>query len=139
MGSIKYLLFIFLVLIIILLSYFIINKTNMIVNYKGTKEYNFLYPKSFIAENIDQCPPGCTRGVCDKKDIKGYCVNDYQCSYCADEETNMFYVDFQDRGEILHKYNKNSSNKNTKSLNDRIMENNIYISDLNVHIKDINS
>ena len=117
----------------------IINKTNLIVNYKGKKEYNFLYPKSFVADNIDQCPPGCVRGVCDKKEIKGHCFNDYQCSYCADEETNMFYVDFDNRGEILYKYNKNYNNKKTKKLNKKIKENNNYISDLNVHIKDINS
>lgn len=139
MGSIKYVIFVFLVLIIILLSYLIINKTTWIVNYKGKKEYNFLYPNSFIANNIDQCPSGCVRGVCNDNNNIGNCTNDYQCSYCADEETNMFYVDFDNRQEILYKYNKNSSNKKTKSLNEKIEENNNYISDLNVHIKDINS
>ena len=38
MNSIKYFIFIFLVLIIILLAYLIINKTNLIVNYKGKKD-----------------------------------------------------------------------------------------------------
>lgn len=139
MNSIKYFIFIFLVLIIILLTYLIINKTNLIVNYKGKKEYNFTYPKSFIAENIDQCPAGCIRGVCNVNDKVGNCLNDYQCSYCADEETNMFYVDFENRGEILHEYNKSTDNNKTKTLNEKIKENNEYIYDLNNHIKDINS
>ena len=139
MSSIKYIIFIFLVIIIILLSYLIITKTELLVDYKGMKQYNFLYPKSFIAKNIDKCPPGCVRGVCSVNNNLGNCQNDFQCSYCADEETNMFYVDFDNRGNILNNYDKNTNNKQTLTLNDQIEESNDYINDLNIHIRDINS
>ena len=138
MNIIKYLVFVFLVLLILILSYLIINKTDLIVNYKGIKDYNFLYPKSFIQDNIDKCPPGCVRGVCDDEENIGNCIYDYQCSYCADEETNRFYVDYN-RQDILNTYNKNTNIKKNKDLNERIKENNEYINDLNNHIKDINS
>ena len=135
----KIIIFIILVLIILLLSYLIINKSNLIVKYKGIKSYDFLYPKSFVSENIDQCPKGCIRGVCDKDEVNGNCLYDYQCSYCADEETNRFYVDFDGRDEILNDYNKNNTNKKEKSLNNKIEENNEYIDELNDQIKDLNS
>jgi len=105
------------------------------------KSYEFQLPIKGDGANKNICPKGCIRGVCEKKN-GSKCKHDYNCNYCRDETTNMFYVNssLQNEDKILPEYEE--SKKITKSsrdiLNEKILANNLYIDNLNNKIKEIN-
>jgi len=103
------------------------------------KEYDIQLPLEGDAKNMNNCPQGCIRGACAKK--IGGCHYDFQCQYCRDDKTNMFFVDMNDERPIqalLEEEEKlNSTQKNR--LNDEIEKNNKYIDILNKKIVMMNS
>jgi hypothetical protein len=103
------------------------------------KEYDVQLPIEGDAKNMNICPKGCIRGACNKK-IRG-CSYDFQCQYCRDDKTNMFFVDMNDESRIqalLEEEEKlNSTQKNM--LNEEIEKNNKYIDLLNKKIVMMNS
>ena len=103
------------------------------------KEYDVQLPIEGDAKNMNICPKGCIRGACNKK--IGGCSYDFQCQYCRDNKTNMFFVDMNDESRIqalLEEEEKlNSTQKNM--LNEDIEKNNKYIDLLNKKIVMMNS
>ena len=94
-------------------------------------------------KNMNYCLPGCVRGNCKKNNVKNSCKYDFQCQYCQDKNTNMFYVNFDNERTIVPIYEEERSNKlNQKQeseLNKTIKNNNIYITQLNNKIDMLNS
>ena len=92
-------------------------------------------------ENMNYCLEGCIRGTCKKSNLKNSCKNDFQCQYCQDKKTNMFYVNFDNEREIVPLYEEdNKLNEEEKLLlNESIKKNNIYIDQLNHRIEILNS
>ena len=103
------------------------------------KEYDIVMPIKGNAKNMNNCPQGCVRGACAKK--VGGCSYDFQCQYCKDDKTSMFFVDMNDESRIqalLEEEEKlNSTQKNR--LNEEIEKNNKYIGILNKKIVMMNS
>ena len=115
---------------------------NTSINEEGIHEYNVETPIKASGKNMNYCKPGCVRGVCNRKDLtKNHCIHDFDCNYCQDKDTNMFYVNFNNDRYIIplyeeeHKLNKNQ----VSQLNKDIKINNNYIHQLNNKIKLINS
>jgi hypothetical protein len=110
----------------------------------GINKYKVLTPIKSDGKNMNICPEGCIRGVCKKnKNIKESCKYDFQCQYCQDKSTQMFYVDTNNlyEQEILPIYEEEEKLNPVQKylLNDEINENNKYINLLNKRIKSINS
>jgi hypothetical protein len=105
------------------------------------KEYEVLTPIKGYGINMNYCLNGCIRGTCKKSNLQNSCKYDFQCNYCQDRKTNMFYVDFNNEKEIVPLYEEESKlTKNQKDLlNDSIDKNNKYINELNKRIKIMNS
>ncbi len=109
--------------------------------YEKIKEYEIKMPKKGDGKNFLYCPKGCDRGVCkDKKQgenrVKDHCQFDFQCQYCEDRNTHMFYVggNFENERDILPTYTQpkiqlsdyEKLNKNIKKENDINMAFNRY-------------
>jgi ABC-type sugar transport system permease subunit len=114
--------------------------TNIDNSESKMKEYDVIMPPiRGDAKNMNNCPKGCIRGACAKKN--GGCNYDFQCQYCNDEKTNMFFVDMNDERKIIPLYEEeeklNSNQKNR--LNQDIAKNNQYIDILNKKIMMMNS
>ena len=128
---------IILIIIILVQSYF--KFTNPRDSESKMKEYDIHLPIEGDAKNMNNCPQGCIRGACNKK--IGGCNYDFQCQYCRDDKTNMFFVDMNDERRIqalLEEEEKlNSTQKNR--LNEDIEKNNKYIEILNKKIMMMNS
>jgi hypothetical protein len=112
---------------------------------KGLKEYkvlddNIKLPLKGNGKNMNSCLPGCIRGMCGKKGGNN-CKYDFQCQYCQDVKTNMFYVNFDNEREIvpLYEEEKKLTIPQENLLNDEIKKNNEYIHKLNDRIKLIES
>lgn len=133
--------------LIILLFVIIFVITFIIIFTKFTNnnmiEYEVLLPYKGNGKNMNYCLPGCIRGVCKK--INNYnnnkCKYNFQCQYCQDKVTNMFYVDSNNEKKILPLYEeeKNYNNNEKDILNELILNNNKYINELNNKIKLLNS
>ena len=129
---------IILVTLILLLLYkysYIIDKE------KGMKSYNVEMPAKDEGKNMIHCLKGCVRGTCKNNGLDGSCKYDFQCQYCQDMKTNMFYVNFDNERKIVPLYeeeDKLNYNQQLK-LNDSINKNNNYISELNKKIILFNS
>lgn len=54
--------------------------------------YNVQPPIKAEGKNMNYCLPGCIRGMCKKNNSNNSCKYDFQCQYCQDKDTNMFYV-----------------------------------------------
>lgn len=118
------------------------SKFSYVNKYKGIKEYQVLMPIKDDARNMNLCPKGCIRGVCNKSNNDNSCKYDFQCDYCQDKKTNMFYVNFETEKEreIIPVYEEKSLNYNqTELLNKEINKNNTYINALNKKIKIMNT
>jgi len=104
--------------------------------------YQVLTPIKSNAKNMNYCLDGCVRGACNKKNSKkNSCNFDFQCQYCQDKKTNMFYVNFDDEKNIVPLYEEESLLNDDQKilLNKAIKKNNIYIDQLNSRIKIMNS
>jgi hypothetical protein len=134
-----YALLLFIGLIILILIFIKIYYTFNVVDDSGMKSYNILTPIHGDGKNMNLCPKGCIRGACNKK--MGGCNYDFQCQYCNDQKTNMFFVDMNDERQIIPLYEEeeklNSNQKNR--LNESISKNNEYIEILNKKIMMMNS
>ena len=142
---------IFLILFVILIL--IIRKFNTSIINTGAKSYSVLSPIKGNGANMDYCPPKCVRGQCntskvvnkgiESEDSSNKCKYDFQCQYCQDKKTNMFYVNFDKEREILPIYAEEEEHKLTYNqelrLNNDIKTNNKYIGELNKKIKLMNS
>jgi hypothetical protein len=129
-------------IIVIIIIVYLFNKLNIAKNKKnGTSEYQVLLPIKDDAKNMNLCLPGCVRGTCKLPNKgKNFCNYDFQCQYCQDYKTNMFYVNFDKEREIVPVYEEKSlNNKETQLLNDSIKQNNNYINLLNKKIQLVNS
>ena len=100
-----------------------------------------MLPLKDNAKNMNLCLPGCVRGTCTQPNKnKNFCNYDFQCQYCQDKKTNMFYVNFDNEKEIVPIYEEKSLNyKETELLNNLIKKDNDYIHLLNKQIKIFNS
>lgn len=111
--------------------------------YETIKEYEIKMPRKGDGKNFLYCPQGCDRGVCkDKKQgdqrIKGHCQFDFECQYCEDRNTHMFYVggNFENERDILPTYSQPKIQlSDFEKLNKHIDENNLYVQQLNEKIK----
>lgn len=110
----------------------------------GINKYKILTPIKGDGKNMNMCPEGCIRGVCKKN--KKSCKYDFQCQYCQDKKTQMFYVDLNNLNKnyeqkILPIYEEEEKLNPVQKylLNNEINENNKYINLLNKRIKTINS
>lgn len=137
-----YALLLFIGLIILILIFIKIYYTFNVVGVvddSEIKSYNILTPIHGDGKNMNLCPKGCIRGACNKK--MGGCNYDFQCQYCNDKKTNMFFVDMNDERQIIPLYEEeeklNSNQKN--KLNESISKNNEYIEILNKKIMMMNS
>jgi cell division protein FtsL len=98
--TIMYHLFLFMIILLVLIIFFlfIAKFINMYSsdNTTETKEYQILPPQNGNIDNMNNCMEGCHRGKCTgEKDMNknsNSCKSDYQCQYCKDPKTNMFYV-----------------------------------------------
>jgi hypothetical protein len=138
--------FIILLLIIISISVIIklFSKFNIDKNKKsGLYKYDVLTPIKGNAKNMNYCLSGCVRGSCNRRNKdKNSCKYDFQCSYCQDKNTNMFYINYDDmaKKEILPIYEEKKLDSNeTTYINKEIIKNNKYIDKINERIKIINS
>jgi hypothetical protein len=111
------------------------------------KSYSII--KSGNGKNMNLCPNGCSRGLCNKlvneelNSGENYCKFNFQCNYCQDRITNRFYVnpDMSNEKEILPIYeeSKNLVISQKDMLNEAIEKNNDYIINLNKRIINMNS
>ena len=126
------------ILIILLIGVFYIIYGSMRKN--ETEEYKVLTPLKGDGKNMNLCPTGCIRGSCSNKSSDN-CKYDFQCQYCQDATTNMFYVEFNKEREILPLYEeqKNMNLSQITLLNQSINSNNKYIDQINNKLKIINS
>ena len=134
-------------IIIILLLCFIGNYIMKVVKEKEEaelKKYSIKMPVKGNVQNMNNCPVGCVRGACNHKNnnnkLSHMCTFDYQCQYCNDNKTNMFYVsgDYEYDKEINPKYAENQKPTELDNLNNSIKNNNKYIDELNISIKKMN-
>jgi hypothetical protein len=106
------------------------------------KKYSIKMPVKGNGKNMNNCPIGCVRGACKHHNNKlsHMCTFDYQCQYCNDRKTNMFYVsgDYEYDKEINPKYAEHQKPTELDNLNNSIKNNNIYINELNTSIKKMN-
>jgi hypothetical protein len=125
------------IIFVIIFIYFFAN----LINENGMKSYDVLLPIKGDGENMNYCLNGCTRGSCVKNNSPNSCKYDFQCNYCQDKKTNMFYVDFNNNieKEIIPIYEEENLNLTQKDmLNESIENNNEYIKELNDRIKNLN-
>ena len=130
----------FLLLIFVLIIVLLYLKINNYILDPIKKAYD-TEPAKGNGKNLNMCQPGCVRGICNKlKDINS-CKYDFQCNMCQDRITNMFYINSNKEKYIQPNYeeSKNLNYTQTKLLDKKIDENNIYIKDLNNLIKKLNS
>jgi len=130
---------IILVLIVILVIICIAIFAKFTNNNSDILSYKVLMPiKGDASKDMNYCLNGCVRGRCKIPSNKpNTCKYDFQCEYCQDKDTNMFYVDFNKEREILPLYEeqKNLNYSQDQLLNHEIEENNEYIKKLNKQIK----
>lgn len=130
------------IFIIILITIFLI--VDLCIKYRRKKEgisYNVLTPLVDDGKNMKYCLNGCVRGMCNKNiDNKGGCKYNFQCSYCQDKPTHMFYARFNKEKKVVPIYDRSKelNNKQKKKLNERIDENNSYVKLLNKKINTLN-
>ena len=133
--------------ILILLLVFIGNYIIKVVKEKEDaelKKYKITMPVKGNGQNMNKCPFGCIRGACAHKNnnnkLSHMCTFDYQCQYCNDRKTNMFYVsgDYEYDKEINPKYAEHQKPTELDNLNKSIKNNNKYIDELNTSIKKMN-
>lgn len=108
----------------------------------GMQQYQVLnLPLKDKSQDMNYCLPGCVRGSCNPNNSKNSCKYGFQCQYCQDRKTNMFYVDFNDEREIVPLYEEENklNYKQKNRLNQSIEKNNEYIKLLNDKIKIMNS
>lgn len=132
---------IFIIVILLIIGLVMLYSKNAVSspsNYKGMKTYQVLTPIKDDGGNMNLCPSGCVRGVCNKG---GNCNYDFQCQYCQDSNTNMFYVNFNNSKKILPAYAEEETlnYSEIQMLNKSIDKNNKYIDLLNQRIQMINS
>jgi hypothetical protein len=102
---------------------------------KESGEYTIILPHNGPANNMNDCLRGCQRGVCLDKSMKSgekHCKFDFQCQYCRDKDTNMFYTNgnYDNESNIVPEYEDAEQNE-IVSLNKMIKKNNLYIKDMN--------
>jgi hypothetical protein len=105
-------------------------------------QYQVMMPLKGGAQNMNPCLPGCIRGTCNTSaKLKNNCKYDFQCQYCQDKKTDMFYVNFDNEREILPIYEEEGKLNLTQTqlLNKSIDKNNKYIDLLNSKIMMMNS
>ena len=134
--------------ILILLLCFIGNYIMKVVKEKEEaelKKYSIQMPVKGNGKNMNNCPIGCVRGACkhhnnNNNKLSHMCTFDYQCQYCNDRKTNMFYVsgDYEYDKEINPKYAEHQKPTELDNLNNSIKNNNQYINELNTSIKKMN-
>jgi len=141
-------LYTFIIILLIIISIIVIiklfSKFNINKNKRdGLYSYDVLTPIKGDAKNMNYCLGGCVRGSCDTQNkSKNSCKYDFQCSYCQDKDTNMFYVNFNNaaKKEILPVYEEENLNYDqTTILNKEIIKNNKYIDKINERIEIMNS
>jgi hypothetical protein len=133
-------------IILILLLCFIGNYIMKVVKEKEDaelKKYSIQMPVKGNGKNMNNCPDGCVRGACNHNNnnkLSHMCTFDYQCQYCNDRKTNMFYVsgDYEYDKEINPKYAEHQKPSELDNLNNSIKNNNQYINELNTAIKKMN-
>lgn len=129
-----FLVIIILIIIVIVLCYFGYYVMTKIVD-KESGEYTIILPHNGPANNMNDCLRGCQRGVCLDKSRKSgekHCKFDFQCQYCRDKDTNMFYTNgnYDNESNIVPEYEDAEQNE-IESLNKMIKKNNLYIKDMN--------
>lgn len=135
--------------VVILILCFIGNYIMKVVKEKEDaelKKYTITMPVKGNGQNMNNCPRGCVRGACKHKNnnnnnkLSHMCTFDYQCQYCNDRKTNMFYVsgDYENEKEIVPKYAEHQQPTELDNLNNSIKNNNVYINELNSAIKKMN-
>ena len=130
------------IIIVLLIIVYLFNIFNIEKNKKkGLSEYGVMLPIKDNAKDMNLCLSGCVRGTCTQPNKnKDFCKHDFQCEYCQDKNTNMFYVNFDNDKEIVPIYEEESLNyKETEILNNLIKKDNDYIGLLNKKIKLFNS
>jgi hypothetical protein len=134
----KFLLLVLIIIFAIIFIYLFALLTKNLIK-EEINEYQVIDFKD-NGDEMNYCLPGCIRGACKKTNDNNSCKFDFQCEYCQDNKTNMFYVDNTNDIEILPLYQEESLNIDQQNkLNDLIDDNNKYILDLNKKIKIINS
>jgi len=137
-------LILFFIILLIIIIIGIISKFSKIDDIESEMhEYTILTPIKDQNTNMNNCLEGCVRGTCKKTKTKSKnsCKYDFQCQYCNDLKTNMFYVNYDNEREILPVYEEEHklTSKQKSRLNESITNNNIYIKELNNRIKMMNS
>lgn len=105
-------------------------------------QYQVMMPLKGNAKNMNPCLPGCVRGTCNTSaGLSNNCKYDFQCQYCQDKKSDMFYVNFDNEREILPIYEEEEklNLSQTQLLNTKIDKNNKYIDLLNTKIMMMNS
>ena len=131
----------FLVVILIIIFIGLFAKFSNIFPNPVMKEYDVQLPIKDDGKNMNICPEGCNRGMCNRTNSDNSCKFDFQCQYCQDSKTNMFYANFDKEREIVPLYEEEEllTPKQENSLNKEISENNDYIHKLNNKIRMLNN
>jgi hypothetical protein len=135
------------ILILIAIITFIIIFIGLIVKFstifqKSVTQYEVMMPLKGNAKNMNPCLPGCIRGTCNTSaGQSNNCKHDFQCQYCQDPTSNMFYANFDNEREIVPIYEEEGKLNLTQTqiLNKDIDKNNKYIDLLNSKIMMMNS
>jgi hypothetical protein len=139
----------FSILVIIIIIIIIVLIISLLSKYSNIDDiddemhsYNVNTPAKANGKNMNYCLPGCVRGTCKENNNNNNCKYDFQCQYCQDKDTNMFYVNFDNERTIVPLYEEERddklNNKQESELNESIKKNNIYINQLNHKIDMLN-
>ena len=99
-------LIIIIIIIIIILIILLLSKFSNIDTVDSESHSYYIHPPVHAdGKNMNYCLPGCIRGTCQQNtNQQNGCKYDFQCQYCQDKDTNMFYVNFDDERSIVPLY-----------------------------------
>lgn len=106
------------------------------------QDYQDLYNDEYYKKNIGECPEGCNAGVCQKSDCYDHkppnakcCAFDFQCKYCKRDDGTPFAKVYE---EIKKEYQQYQDRDETRRLNNRIFDENLYIAQINKYLEQEN-
>jgi len=106
------------------------------------REYKDLYNDEYYKRGSGDCPAGCNAGVCQNDFCRDHrpphpkcCAFDFQCKYCKNADGDPFAKVYE---EIKRDYRQFQDNEETRRLNDRIFDENLYIAKINTYLKENN-
>jgi len=102
-------------------------------------DYQALYNDEYYKKDSGECPTGCNAGVCQSDACYDHkppnpkcCAFDFQCKHCKGGDGEPFAKIYE---EIKREYQKYQDKEETRRLNDRIFDENLYIAQINKYLR----